>query len=260
MNEVNKTLYIPLFGKSYVSEKGIILSDKMAENIWQKAGFKLKGKSKSKWLAYYMGMRARVFDDWLGDKITENPCCVVIHLGCGLDSRVMRVKQDSALWYDVDFPDVIAERRKFYREDEKYKMLPYDIRKKEWLDSVEKSTSAVVVMEGISMYLDPYELSAVLSMLCSRFEKLSILMDCYTTFAAKASKIKNPINDVGVTKVYGMDDPLSLEKSGISFVKEWDMTPGYLIDELLGMEKSIFSKVYGGKMSRKLYKLYEYTK
>lgn len=260
MNEVNKTLYIPLYGKSYVSQKGIILKDATAEGIWQKEGFKLKGKSKSKWLAYYMGMRARVFDDWLGDKITENPCCVVIHLGCGLDSRVMRVKQDSALWYDVDFPDVIAERRKFYREDEKYKMISSDIRQKAWLDSVEKAKSAIVVMEGVSMYLAPDELLAVISMLCSRFEGLSIMMDCYTSFAAKASKFKNPINDVGVTKVYGMDDPLTLEKSGISFVKEWGMTPVHLIDELLGMEKSIFSKVYGGKMSRKLYKLYEYTK
>lgn len=260
MNEVNKTLYIPLFGKSYVSEKGIILSDKMAENIWQKAGFKLKGKSKSKWLAYYMGMRARVFDDWLCEKISKNKESVVIHLGCGLDSRVLRVGDGAKAWYDVDFPDVIAERRKFYSEDEKYKMISSDIRQKAWLDSVEKAKSAIVVMEGVSMYLAPDELLAVISMLCSRFEGLSIMMDCYTSFAAKASKFKNPINDVGVTKVYGMDDPLTLEKSGISFVKEWDMTPGYLIDELLGMEKSIFSKVYGGKMSRKLYKLYEYTK
>ena len=30
MTEVNKTLYIPLYGKSYVSQKGVILSDKKA--------------------------------------------------------------------------------------------------------------------------------------------------------------------------------------------------------------------------------------
>ena len=48
MNNVNKTLYIPLYGKSYVSKKGIILKDKKAEEIWEKEQFKLKGKSKSK--------------------------------------------------------------------------------------------------------------------------------------------------------------------------------------------------------------------
>ena len=31
MNNVNKTLYIPLYGKAYVSKKGIILPDKKAE-------------------------------------------------------------------------------------------------------------------------------------------------------------------------------------------------------------------------------------
>ena len=36
MNNINKTMYIPLFGKSYVSKKGIILQDKMAEEIWAK--------------------------------------------------------------------------------------------------------------------------------------------------------------------------------------------------------------------------------
>ena len=35
MNEVNKTLYIPLYGKSKVSRQGIILNDPSAEIIWK---------------------------------------------------------------------------------------------------------------------------------------------------------------------------------------------------------------------------------
>ena len=33
MNEVNQTLYIPLYGKAQVSKRGIILKDAMAEKI-----------------------------------------------------------------------------------------------------------------------------------------------------------------------------------------------------------------------------------
>ena len=62
MNSVQKTMYIPLYGKAYVSHKGILLEDPKAEEIWAAEGFPLKGKSKSKWLAYCMGMRAAVFD------------------------------------------------------------------------------------------------------------------------------------------------------------------------------------------------------
>ena len=65
MDGVNQTLYIPLYGKAFVSNKNIILKDEKAEEIWKKEGFPLKGKSKSKWLAYYMAMRAAVYDAWV---------------------------------------------------------------------------------------------------------------------------------------------------------------------------------------------------
>jgi len=116
MNNVNKTLYIPLYGKAYVSKKGLILQDKKAEEIWEKEGFELKGKSKSKWLAYYMGMRSAVFDNWLRDEMNACQDAVVIHIGCGMDSRVLRVGTGNHSWYDVDFPEVINERRKYYAE------------------------------------------------------------------------------------------------------------------------------------------------
>ncbi len=44
MNEVNKTLYIPLYGKSKVSQQGIILNDPSAERIWKEEAFPIRGK------------------------------------------------------------------------------------------------------------------------------------------------------------------------------------------------------------------------
>jgi len=118
---------------------------------------------------------------------------------------------------------------------------------------------AIVVLEGISMYLKPEELQALFAAIRTRFSTAAILMDCYTQFAAKASKYKNPINDVGVTEVYGLDDPRSLEQSGLQFLSEWDMTPEDMISQLQGMEKWVFRKLYAGKMARKLYRMYEFT-
>ena len=42
---------------------------------------------------YAMAMRARVFDDWVRHMLSENSDAVVIHIGCGLDSRVSRIGQ-----------------------------------------------------------------------------------------------------------------------------------------------------------------------
>ena len=77
MNSVNKTLYIPLYGKAAVSKKGIILHDPKAELTWEKEGFTLHGKAKSKWLTYYMGMRSAVFDRWVREQLKNTPGALV---------------------------------------------------------------------------------------------------------------------------------------------------------------------------------------
>ena len=260
MNNVNKTLYIPLYGKSYVSQKGLFLDDKKAEEIWKAEGFELKGKSKSKWLAYYMGIRSAVFDDWLKQKMIDNPDAVILHIGCGLDSRVRRVGTGKHRWYDIDFSEVMNERRKYYSETDNYLMLSADIRETDWIKEIPEKTKAIVVMEGVSMYLATQELQTFMKTISTQFEQLDILMDCYTVLAAKMSKYKNPINDVGVTRVYGLDDPMLLQQNGIKYIKEHDMTPQGYIEQLCGMEKKVFEKLYAGDFSKKLYKIYEYEK
>lgn len=258
MDNVNRTLYIPLYGKAYVSKKNIILQDKQAEAIWAAEGFSLKSKSRSKWLAYYMGMRAAVFDQWVIDRLRETPDAVVLHIGCGLDSRNLRTGV-SSFWYDIDFTEVIAERRRFYQESDTYQMIGADARDPSLFDLFPKIKNAIVVMEGVSMYLKKSELTALLNRLTAHFENVQLLLDCYTEFAAKASRYKNPINDVGVTQVYGMDDPRFLEvKSGLVFVQEHDMTPPEMINQLKEMEKCVFRTLYGGVIARKMYRLYEY--
>lgn len=262
MNEVNKTLYIPLYGKALVSRKDIILKDSKAEGIWEKERFALKGKSKSKWLAYYMAMRARVFDDWLSEQINKSDSSsVILHIGCGMDSRAERVGTRGHQWYDGDFEDVIDCRKKYYSETDCYHMIKCDLRSREWLNDIPAGTGAIIVLEGISMYLTPEEITECFSAFSEHFSSVNILMDCYTEYAARISKYKNPINDVGVTQTYGIDDPVSITKgTKTEFVTEHNMTPNHLINELKGMEKAFFKKVFAGSFSKKMYRIYEFKK
>jgi len=259
MNNVNKTLYIPLYGKAYVSRKNIIIQDKKAEEIWEKEGFSLKGKSKSKWLAYYMAMRSAIYDEWVRQELKKNPKAIVLHIGCGMDSRIERVAVKKTTWYDIDFPEVIEERRKYYNESDAYHMLPMDMRKMEWKNAIEADRDAIIILEGVSMYFQPEELTGLLSNLAKHFKRVQILMDCYTEKAARVSKYKNPINDVGVAVVYGYDTPEELaEKSDILFEKEHSMTPQKYIEELQGMERVIFRKLFAGKIAKAMYRMYEF--
>ena len=260
MDGVNKTLYIPLYGKSCMSKRGLFLQDQWAEKIWETEQFLLKGKAKSKWLAFYMGIRAAVFDDWVKEKMAEQTDGVVLHLGCGMDSRAMRVGTQKHKWYDVDFPEVIGERKRYFTETAEYRMLPADVRQKDWLEQIPERKTGIVVMEGISMYLTAEQLQGLMENLCGHFEQVFLLMDCYTELAARMSRYKNPVREVGVTCVYGMDDPRTIQTDTLRFVKEQEMTPARYVDKLQGMERKIFGMLYAGGFSQKLYRLYEYWK
>ena len=259
MNEVNKTLYIPLYGKAYVSQKSLFLRDEMAEKIWASEGFQLTGKAKSKWLAYYMGMRAAVFDEWVMEQLNKYEEAVVLHIGCGLDSRVLRIGTKH-MWYDIDFTEVIDERKRYYEEASNYRMIAADIRAHNWRQHIRETRCAIVAVEGVSMYVTNDELRAFMQEVSEHFDEAVLLMDCYTELAAKLSTYKNPIHDVGVSRVYGVREPQTLQSEAFTFVHEHTMTPVHFVQQLNGIERFIFQKLYAGRFSTKLYRLFSYRK
>ena len=266
MNGVNKTLFIPLYGKAKVSRQGIILKDKMAEKIWASefendgAGSRalLKGKSKSKWLTYNMAMRARVFDEWTEEMLRKAPEALVLHIGCGLDSRCQRVSVPYVNWIDGDFPEVLEIRRKYYSESASYRMIPFDLSKAAMVDMLPAARAIVVILEGISMYLKNEEINLFFKALAKKYQEVHILMDVYTVFGAKASKYKNPINDVGVTAVWGIDDLQTvLKDTNFSCRAEHSLTPEKLVNELPRVERWFFKCLFTGSFYRRIYRLYE---
>ncbi len=259
MNEVNKTLYIPLYGKALISKKGIILNDKKAEEIWAEESFEIKGKSKSKWLAYNMAMRARVFDDWTKKILfNANQETIVLQLGCGLDSRYLRVNPKDCQWIDCDLPDVINIRKKYYKETDDYKMVGLDASNMRDIDLLPNAEKAVIVMEGISMYLTKKKLFTLLKHLGEKYKEVHLLMDVYTEFGAKASKYKHPVNDIGVQTLNGIDHIHKLLiDTKLTVIKEYSFTPEYLVNELKGFEKLFFKFMFTGRLYSKIYRLYE---
>ncbi len=63
-------------------------------------------------------LRSAHFDTWTRQFLAVHPQAVVLHLGCGLDSRYFRVAPgDGVDWYDVDYPEVAALREQLLSGD-----------------------------------------------------------------------------------------------------------------------------------------------
>lgn len=259
LNNESKTLFIPLYGKAMMSKNNLFINDPKAEEIISKVKFNFEDLKQSKWLSMYMALRAKIIDEICNRYITQNPNTTVIHLGCGLDSRCLRVDNNNISWYDIDFQSVIDLRKQFYKETEKYKMIGKSVTDLSWLDEIDlDNQSVLIVAEGLTMYLSEQELQQLIKGLNSKFSNATIVFDAYSKQAVKGSKMKNPVNQMNANIKWGMNNPDDFNKlnHNLKFIKE------YLIrhkeNNLKGMTKFIFDNLYCGKISESLYKIYEF--
>jgi O-methyltransferase involved in polyketide biosynthesis len=133
--------------------------------------------------------RASRFDDWTREFLGAHPRAVVLNLGCGLDTRYFRIGPPSdALWFDVDYPEVLAIRRRLCAEREGYRMLDGSVTDPGWLDAIPTDRPAWILAEGLLEYLEEAEVEALLNRLTSRFASGGIAFDVMNAFAVRSAR------------------------------------------------------------------------
>jgi O-methyltransferase involved in polyketide biosynthesis len=100
--------------------------------------------------------RAKLIDDAARAFLARHDEAVVLHLGCGLDSRVLRLDPGPGVrWFDVDQEPVIALRRQLYDDRENVTTIAASVTEPAWWSQVPDDLPRLVVAEGLLMYLDP---------------------------------------------------------------------------------------------------------
>ena len=206
-----------------------------------------------------MSVRAMIIDELCNKYISKHPNATIIHLGCGLDSRCLRVNQEFNIWYDIDYESVISIRKDFYDTNYKYKMIGSSVTDYKWLEQINDSENILVIMEGLTMYLSEEEIKNIITKLNEKFGYVHLLFDAYTKKGVRSSKIKNPVNQMNDKIKYGIDSPEEflalnnkLEYVATHIIKKDD-------NNLKGLTKIIFNKLYCGKISQSIYKIYEFN-
>lgn len=258
LNNESKTLFIPLLGKAIMSKDNIFLHDPKAEEIIEKLDYDFSSLKQSKWLSMYMSLRSLIIDELCNKYLEENKNTTIIHLGCGLDSRNLRIKKEFKMFYDIDYESVINIRKEFYEENNKYKMISSSVTDSNWLNQIDSTKKILIVAEGLTMYLKEEDLKKLIDDINNKFDNVYFIFDAYTKKGVKASKIKNPVNKLNAEIKYGIDNPndFLMLNEDLEYVKT------HLIkkdnNNLKGLTKFIFNNLYCGKISESLYKIYEY--
>lgn len=165
----------------------------------------------------------------------DHPGGVVLHLGCGLDSRFWRVDDGEVEWYDLDMPPVIELRRRFYPASERYHLIAASVTDLEWVEMVSAGEKPVlVVAEGLLMYLGEADVRRLLFRLREAFPGCRLVADVFNRMTARSVTRHTSLKQTGAEIGWGIDDPREIESwaPGICLLEEWYFTQDPDLDRL----------------------------
>jgi len=212
LTKEKESLLVPLYGKAmdYNKHNSILRDAKAAAIVkdidYDFASLKIQDKTN-----VMMTIRAKLIDDYSDQFLAYNQDVMVLHLGCGLDSRVLRLDHEAAKWYDVDFEEVIELRKLFYEENFTRRMVASSVTESQWIEAMKMpSDQCLVIAEGLFMYLKEDEIKTLLERLKDKLGAYTLVFDAYSKATAKRAGKHPSLKATGAVIKWGIDNPVEL--------------------------------------------------
>lgn len=173
-------------------------------------------------------LRNRQFDCCARDFLVRCPEAVVVHIGCGFDSRFERVAErfGKVEWYDLDLPDVIELRRQLIGgEKERYHLLACSVLDRAWLDAVStyRQRPFLFLAEGVLMYLTETQVKSLAFTLKKNFPGAELVFDAFSPFFVWANNRRVARTKIGALCHWALKRGKDLEQwsDDIRLIDEW---------------------------------------
>jgi O-methyltransferase involved in polyketide biosynthesis len=227
-----ETMLMTLSGRAIQSQwKNPILPDPWAEEAMRHIDYDLSKQltgvaSWSLWKNIgptIIATRAATFDLLTSRYLVDHPQTTVLHVGCGMDSRLFRVDPPASVqWFDVDYPDVIDLRRRLFPEPgPAYHLVGAQLDDLRWLDEVPGGQPGLLIAEGVLHYLTETEVKALLNAVVAHFPGGQVVFDICNSFIVK--RAGSNVGGTGATYKWGLDDPQDIKRlePKLELVKEF---------------------------------------
>lgn len=222
---VPETMLIPIRARYLESKReNPILSDPKSIEILDRIECDFSGKKEvSIGSQIGVAIRTEILDEQAGRFLSENPDAVVVNLGCGLDTRFHRLDNGSVIWYDLDVPEAIELRKKFFDETDRLKFISKSVTDFSWVETIPQNKPLLFIAEGLLMYFTKNEVKEILNKIGSAFPASQMLFEAMSPFIAKRTKRHADIKKYHAQFKWGIKTGADLEEwnQGIRFIQEW---------------------------------------
>jgi len=237
---------VPLYARAAESRKKTpILVDPQAVKIveaidWNFQRFGQRSRT------FACALRGTLFDEWIKTFLRCHPEGTVVEIGAGLNTRFERLDNGRVHWFDLDLPDAVELRRKFFADSERRTTLACSVLDSGWRAEVRQSPGPYfLIAETVFVYLEEREVQAALAQIAADFPCASIAFDTISRRAKNGGNRDFARRNMAARFEWVCDDPREIErwKIGLRMVESRTLVdvPDALIPRLSLVMRTTFS-------------------
>jgi O-methyltransferase involved in polyketide biosynthesis len=226
LNSVAETLLIPLYAWAVESQRpDALLRDEKAVEIVRQLDYdferiKLHGHD-----GVAVILRMREFDRQACEFMTRYPDSVVMHIGCGLDTRFERLDKGRVEWFDLDLPEVIDRGDNPLAANQLYHLISESVFSDKWLEAVSPyfGRPFLFMAEGVFPYFAEIQIQALVLKLRDCFPGAELVCDAHTPFVVWADNLQLAGAGASARLHWGLKHGKDVEGwgEGILMLEEW---------------------------------------
>ena len=157
LGKKQETLLLPLWGRAVESKKDKPrLIDTKAIEIVDSLDYDFSLMSKNiSWVSQLAWVARSIHvDRTIRNFIANHPSASIVNIGCGLDTTFERIDTGRIICYDLDLPDVIELRKKYFREGERRKFISCSFFDTSWYHQIDTQGGVLLIAAGVFYYFE----------------------------------------------------------------------------------------------------------
>ena len=192
--------------------------------------------SPAMWHDIYAPLYTRMFNaaHQRGLDVISHTCGHIVsilddYIACGLDTRCYRMS-GYAHWYNLDLPETMAVREKLLPESGTISQIAMSAME-DWGSKIsEQNVPVLIVIEGLTMYLNAKDVQQIFAVISSRFSQATIFVETMNPAMVRHFKEKS-IDASNAKFTWGIKNGKALAEllPGFRFMEEHSLTEGMAV-------------------------------
>ena len=226
LSGVPETMLQTIYARAKESRGRGAIHDAKAEEIIEKLDYDFSLADKDTAMRSGVIARTIVLDRMTKEWLASHPGAVVVNIACGLDTRCYRMS-GYAHWYNLDLPETMAVREKLLTESGTISQITMSAMEDWGSEISEQNVPVLIVIEGLTMYLNAKDVQQIFAVISSRFSKATVFVEAMNPAMVRHFKEKS-IDASHARFTWGVKDGPALAAllPDFGFVEEHSLTEG----------------------------------